>query len=80
MYARGHAFIAFVLLLCALVLMHHWLIVNLLLTVGNSLKKMKSQYKVVLNPHIYKLLWAYGANDAYMHHWLVKGELFTMQP
>ncbi len=49
--------------------------VNPLLTIGNSLKRQKSLYKVLtpsINPHInsYGLM---GAHDAYMHHWLVKG-------
>ncbi len=41
-------------------------------TLGNSLKKQKSLYKVVLNPHInsYGLM---GVHDAHMRHWLVKG-------
>ncbi len=42
-------------------------IINPLPTIGNSLKKQKSLYKVVLNPHInyYGLM---GAHDAYMRH------------
>ncbi len=42
-------------------------------TIGNSLKKQKSLYKVLspsIKPHIYGLM---GAHDAYyMRHWLVK--------
>ncbi len=49
--------------------------INPLPTIGNSLKKQESMYKV-LTPSIkppYKFLWLMGAHDAYMHHWLVKG-------
>ncbi len=49
------------------------LIVNSLPTIGNSLKKQKSLYKVLtpsIKPTIYILM---GAHDAYMRHWLVKG-------
>ncbi len=50
--------------------------INPLLTIGNSLKKQKSLYKVLMpniKPPIYKYYGLMGAHDAYMCHWLVKG-------
>ncbi len=48
---------------------------NPLPTIGNSLKKQKSLYKV-LTPSTKPRINSYGvmgAHDAHMRHWLVKG-------
>ncbi len=53
----------------------HGCVLNPLPTLGNSLKKQKSLYRVLtpsINPHI-NSYWLMGAHDAYMRHWLVKG-------